>query len=76
MPTVTVNIDSESVDRIVVNELETMRGFLLKDLKHRQEGGTNGIFHTDPTADIETIQKNIDALELVMNYFIVPENSV
>jgi len=76
MRTVTINIDGDSIDRIVLNELQQMRGFLLNDLKQRQEGSTYGIFHMDPTADIEAIQKLIDAVELVMNYFVVPENSV
>ena len=62
-------------DALVCAELTKVHGSLLKDLAGRKAGRfPNGIFEADKALDIETIERHIDALELVARYFSTPSS--
>lgn len=64
-----IDLDYEQVDRIVWKQLEETRDSLIKDL-----GASNHIFvWGDPEADDIEIQKHIDALNLIIEWYRIPE---
>ena len=70
---VTLTIDDEIVDTILVAYLNDTMASLVKSLGERWAGEDKlGLFHNDVDRDIEEIKKHIDALRLVINYISVP----
>lgn len=70
---VTLNIDDEIVDTILVAYLNDTMANLVKSLGERWAGEeTLGLFYDDVDRDIEEIKKHIDALRLVINYISIP----
>ncbi len=68
---------SDLLDLMIQAELTKVHGSLLKDLAGRKAGRfPNGIFEADKDLDIETIERHIDALELVVRYFSTPSSRV
>ena len=64
-----VDLEYEQIDRIVWKQLEATRDSLLNDL-----GANNNVFvWGDQEADDIEIQKNIDALNLVIEWYRIPE---
>jgi len=66
----TVNIDSEEVDRIVLNELKTSRKAFISDLNSAVN--PNIFFWDEPEKDKAEIQRHIDALNIVISWFDIP----
>lgn len=70
MPNVTVELDWETVDNIVLNQLQDAYSGLVTDLEEREDGGNRGgIFDTDKDTDIILIKAHIDAFKLAIKYF-------
>lgn len=64
----TIELDYEIVDDIVYNALKETRDVLAADL-----GAHNNVFvWGDPKADDVEIQKHIDALDLLLDWYLVP----
>ena len=64
-----VDLEYEQIDRIVWKQLEATRDSLLNDL-----GANNNVFvWGDQEADDIEIQKHIDALNLVIEWYRIPE---
>ena len=66
---------SDLLELLLCAELTKVHGSLLKDLAGRKAGRyPHGIFEADKDLDIETIERHIDALELVARYFSTPSS--
>jgi hypothetical protein len=66
---------SDLLDLMIQAELTKVHGSLIKDRAGRLAGRfPNGIFESDKALDIETIERHIDALELVLRYFSTPSS--
>jgi hypothetical protein len=69
MSKITVELDIEQFDTMVVNELIRTREAFLNDI-----GANNHVFvWDDQEADDIEIQKRIDALELLLKWYATPE---
>jgi hypothetical protein len=69
MTKITVELDIEQFDTMVVNELIRTREAFLNDI-----GANNHVFvWDDQEADDIEIQKRIDALELLLKWYATPE---
>jgi hypothetical protein len=70
MPKVTVELDWDTVDGIVVQQVTDARDGLIEQLEERKgKGNKGGVFDKDKKKDIILIKAHIDAFELVINYF-------
>jgi hypothetical protein len=70
MPKVTVELDWDTVDGIVVQQVTDARDGLIEQLEERKgKGNKGGVFDNDRKKDIILIKAHIDAFELVINYF-------
>ena len=68
MSKVTVELTSDIVDNIIVEELLSTRSSLLDDYTR----GTTGVFDFDPKEDRRQIAEVIKAIEKVVDWFSVP----
>ena len=72
MSKITVELDWETVDNVVVGQLRDTRERLKADL-----GAASWVFvWGDQEADDAEIQKRIDALELILKWYSTPEQLV
>jgi hypothetical protein len=72
MTKITVELDIEQFDTMVVNELIRTREAFLNDI-----GNNNHVFvYGDQEEDDIEIQKRIDALELLLKWYATPEQLV
>lgn len=68
MSKITVELDSEAVDQIIVDQLLDARARLLIDY----ERGTTAVFDIDPHEDRKQIAERIKAFEKTIDWFSVP----
>lgn len=68
MSKVTVELDAEVVDGIIMDELLQTRSSLLEDYMR----GTVGVFDFDPKEDRRQIGEVIKAIETVIDWYSVP----
>jgi hypothetical protein len=68
MNKITVELNAEAVDQIIVDQLFETRSSLLKDY----ERGTAKVFSIDPEEDRVEIRKMIESLERVISWYTVP----
>lgn len=73
MRKVTVELDWETVDGIVKQEMTAMRDQLKEDLAKRKAGTGMAIFEVDKKKDIAIIKDHIDAFETTLSYYGVKE---
>ena len=66
--TVTVEIDIDAADKIVIANLNSMLECLEEDLKNRKESGM-AIFENDKKKDIERLKEHIKAFKMVIKYY-------
>jgi len=66
---VTVELDWDTVDNIVKQELASLRANLKEDLKKRRAGKGMAIFETDKTLDVALIKEHIEAFDLILKYY-------
>jgi len=70
MPKVTVELDWDTVDNIVVQQVTDARERLIEELEERKgNGNKGGVFDNNKKKDIILIKAHIDAFELVIKYF-------
>ncbi len=70
MPKVTVELDWDTVDNIVVQQVTDARDGLIEQLEERKGSGyKGGVFDNNKKKDIILIKAHIDAFELVIKYF-------
>jgi hypothetical protein len=70
MPNVTVELGWETVDNIVLGQLQEAYSGLVTDLEEREgTGRRGGIFDSDKDKDIMLIKAHIAAFECVIKYF-------
>lgn len=66
---VTIELDWNTVDRIVVQELEeNLQGFLASLERIKTMGDTDGIFSTNPEQDAKDLEEHIKACKLMIAY--------
>ena len=65
----TITVEWEQVLSIICHELSTDLDNLKEDLEKRKSGNGMAYFHHDQEKDIEAIEKHIDALQLVLEYY-------
>lgn len=68
MSKVTFELESEMVDRVIVEELINSRISLLSDY----ENGGNAVFDVDPDEDRKQIGELIKSIERVIDWYSIP----
>lgn len=66
---VTVELDWDTVDNIVKQELASLKSNLVEDLKKRKKGTGMAIFDTDKTTDVALIKEHIEAFDMILKYY-------
>ena len=70
MPKFTVELDWDTVDNIVVQQVTDARDGAIEQLEERKgNGNKGGVFDNNKKKDIILIKAHIDAFELVIKYF-------
>lgn len=69
MKKVMVELDWDTVDNIVKQELLSGKDSLTQDLKKRKKGTGMAIFETDKEADIILIKEHIEAFNVILRYY-------
>ena len=64
-----VDLCVEGMNALVREDLKDTLKSLKADLKRRKAGGTLAIFHMEKQADIDELQKHVDAFTLVLRYY-------
>lgn len=66
---VSVDLDWDTVDNIVKQELISLKSNLQEDLKKRKKGTGMAIFDTDKTTDVALIKEHIEAFNVILKYY-------
>lgn len=69
MSKVTIELEDEQIDAIVIEELKWAVDLFEKDLDLRSEGRGTSIFDNDPVKDVAYIQEYISAFKLVLDWY-------
>jgi len=69
---VSLEIESNVIEQIVLQELVYLRTSLMRDLKDRKAGKKVAIFDLDKDTDIATLNGHIFAVETVLRYYATP----
>ena len=64
-----VDINDDAIYPIVLNELKTIRSYLAQDLLR---DNPNVFFFNEPEKDRLEIQKHIDAMDIVIDWYSIP----
>ena len=67
--TVTVEIDMDAADKIVVSNLNCMLECLENDYELRKEGRGMAIFEKDKEEDLKILKKHIKSFKTVLKYY-------
>jgi hypothetical protein len=67
--TITVEIDYDVADKIVVANLKAMLECLENDYELRKEGRGMAIFERDKDEDLKLLKKHIKSFETVLKYY-------
>lgn len=65
----TIELDWDTVDGIVKQELASMRDNLKEDLRKRKDGTGMAIFEKDKRTDIALIKDHIEAFDTILSYY-------
>jgi hypothetical protein len=68
MSKITVELDAEAIDQVIVEQLLDARARLLTDY----ERGTTAVFDVDPVEDRKQIAERIKAFEKTIDWFSAP----
>lgn len=71
--TVSLEVESDVIEQIVVQELVGLHTSLSRDLKDRKAGKKIGIFDMDKDIDIATLNGHLFAVETVLKYYTTPD---
>lgn len=69
MTKATVELDWDTVDNIVVEQLKFHRNIIEEDLVQRKNGKTMARFDTDKRKDIAMMKEHIEAFNLILSYY-------
>ena len=70
----TIDLDYEMVDKIIFQSLMDTREAFANDLESIKNGKSVNVFHWgDDEADAAEIQKHIDALNVLIEWYRIPE---
>ena len=69
MTKVTVELDWDTVDNIVVEQLKFHRNIIEEDLVKRKNGKTMARFDTNKRKDIAMMKEHIEAFNLILSYY-------
>ena len=73
MSTYTVEVDAETIDKIIIGQLKETYESLVEDLAAYDGGKTPNIFFWgEPEKDKAEIQRHLDALKVVIEWYGVP----
>ena len=67
--TITVEIDYDEADKIVVANLSSMLECLENDYEFRKEDGCVAIFENDKKEDLKILKKHIKSFKTVLKYY-------
>lgn len=70
--TVSLEIEADVIEQIVIQELIGLHASLARDLKDRKGGKPIGIFDMDKDIDIATLNGHLFAVETVLKYYATP----
>lgn len=69
----TIDLDYEMVDKIIFQQLQDTRNCFTEDLEKIKNGDSVHVFHWgDLEADAAEIQKHIDALDVLLEWYRIP----
>lgn len=68
---ITVKLDWDTVDGIIVDQLESALETLKVDYENRKSDSGMAIFDIDKKTDIKLIKKHIKAIKLILSYYSV-----
>ena len=68
--TITVEIDYDEADKIVVANLSSMLDCLENDYELRKDDRGMAIFDTDKDKDLKILKKHIKAFKTVLKYYV------
>lgn len=69
---VTLEVDCDLVEQVVVQELISLHASLSRDLKSRKAGKKIAVFDHDKDIDIATLNGHLFAIETVLKYYTTP----
>ena len=69
MTKATVELDWDTVDNIVVEQLKFHRNIIEEDLVKRKNGKTMARFDTNKRKDIAMMKEHIEAFNLILSYY-------
>ena len=69
MKKVTVELDYDTVDGIIVDQLVDTLENLQDDLEKRKDGSSLAVFEHDPKQDVKILRDHVDAFKIVLSYF-------
>ncbi len=69
---VTLEVDCDLVEQVVVQELIGLHTSLSRDLKDRKAGKRIAVFDRDKNIDIATLNGHLFAVETVLKYYTTP----
>lgn len=68
-----IEVDAETIDKIVIGQIKETYGSLVEDLAAYDAGQTPNIFFWgEPEKDKAEIQRHLDALKLLIEWYGVP----
>ena len=71
--TVSLEVEADVIEQIVVQELVGLHTSLSRDLKDRKAGKRIGVFDMDKDIDIATLNGHLFAVETVLKYYTTPD---
>lgn len=69
MAKVTIELEDEQIDAIILKELKWGIDKMEEDLEHRANGVGMCVFDNDPVKDIQYINQYISAFKLIYDYY-------
>jgi hypothetical protein len=68
---VTIQLEEEQIDAIVLKELRSSIDSFERDLQDAQDAGEDylGVFDNDPSEDANQIVQHIEALQMIIKYY-------
>lgn len=70
-----IELTIDQVDEILVNELKETRSRFLEDIEEIKGGNlVNCFFFNDALQDITEMERHIDALDVLISWYGVPQN--
>lgn len=66
---ITIDLDYDTIDRIATSSMKSVLENLEIDLEKRKDDSGMAIFEADKEADIALIEKHVEALKLILEYY-------